>query len=171
MSKSRKVLAILIVIIFVIILISRNAGNFRIIKNSERTKRYNQSLMDVDRIFYKVSTQKGLGRAFIDFADDSVIIIRDNEFPIIGKVELAKYYLYHENDIKSLYWDPIRAESSNDGLQGYTFGRWEYQDADKKGKRVTKYGDYLTVWKRQKDGSWKYIYDGGGSTPGQWILQ
>jgi ketosteroid isomerase-like protein len=168
MSRSGKVLVILIVIIIAIILILRNTGNENKKQNPVQIKKYTQSLIDVDRNFYKVSAQKGLGRAFIDFADDSVIIMRDKEFPIIGKNNLYKHYLNHEGDIKPLYWDPVKAESAPDGLLGYTFGKWEYQDVDKDGKKITEYGNYLTVWKKEKDGSWKYVYDGGGSTPGPW---
>jgi ketosteroid isomerase-like protein len=168
MSRSGQVLVILIVIIIAIALLSRNAGDSGIYKRTEHIKQFNQSLLNVDRNFYRFSMQNGLGKAFIDFADDSVIIIRDNEFPIIGKAKLAKLYLNHESDFKPLYWDPVKAEASPDGQLGYTFGKWEYQNIDKSGKKVTKYGNYLTVWKKQKDGTWKYIYDGSGSTPGPW---
>jgi ketosteroid isomerase-like protein len=168
MSRNRQVLVILIVIIIAIILISRNAGDEGIKKNPLQMGKYIQSLIDVDRNFYKISAQKGLGRAFIDFANDSVILMRDKEFPIIGKVDLSKHYLNHEGDIKPLYWDPVKAESAPDGQLGYTFGKWEYQDIDKDGKKITLYGNYITIWKKEKDGSWKYEIDGGGSTPGPW---
>ena len=168
MNRSGQVLVILAVVIISIVLISRNTGNSSINKSPEHIKQLNQSLIDTDRNFYRVSTQKGLGRAFIDFADDSVSLIRDNEFPIIGKTELAKHYLNHESDIKPLYWGPVKAEASPDGQLGYTLGKWEYQGVDKSGKKITEYGDYLTVWKRQENGLWKYVYDGGGSTPGPW---
>ncbi len=36
---------------------------------------------------------------------------------------------------------------------------------DKKGEITTTYGNYVTVWKRQPDGKWKYVLDGGNTTP------
>jgi ketosteroid isomerase-like protein len=166
MKRKGQLLVILVVIVIAIIFVSRKAGESKTTVHSGLLKQLNKSLINTDKNFYKVSTQKGLGNAFIDFADDSVIIIRNKEFPIIGKAELVKYYLNHESDIKSLYWEPVRAEVSPDGQLGYTFGKWEYRDVDKNGKKDTEYGNYLTVWKKQKDNSWKYVYDGGGSTPG-----
>lgn len=167
MKRKGPVLIVLIVI--AILFASRRAGENKTSNNAGIINKLNRSLVEVDKNFYKVSTLRGLGNAFIDFADDSVIVMRNKEFPIIGKKELAKYYLNHEGDIKPLYWEPVKAEVSPDGQLGYTFGKWEYRDVDKNGKKNTGYGNYLTVWKRQKDNSWKYVYDGGGSTPGPWV--
>lgn len=168
MKRKGQFLVILIVIIIAIIFVSKKAGENKTNVHAKFIKQVNKSLVDTDRNFYKASTQKGLGNAFINFADDSVIIIRDKEFPIMGKTELTKYYLNHESDIKPLYWEPVKAEVSPDGQLGYTFGKWEYRNVDKNGKMNIGYGNYLTVWKRQKDNAWKYVYDGGGSTPGPW---
>jgi ketosteroid isomerase-like protein len=165
MRKSSQVLIILSAIIIAVAVFSKITGEGKTDKPGS-IKEYTQSLINVDRDFYKVSAKKGLGRAFIDFADDSVILLRDKQFPIWGRAELAKHHLNHESEVKPLYWDPVKAEASPDGKLGYTFGKWEYKDVDKDGKSTSEYGDYLTVWKKQKDGSWKYVYDGGGSTPG-----
>lgn len=166
MNKNALALISAVIIIFVLALLLRTVFRNHAGKGPEQMTQFKQSLLDTDRDFYRVSTQKGLGRAFIDFADDNVILLRQNQFPIVGKAELAKHHLNHENDVKPLYWDPLKAEASPDGKLGYTFGKWEYKDVDKNGKPTSEYGNYLTVWKKQKDGSWKYVYDGGGSTPG-----
>jgi hypothetical protein len=28
-----------------------------------------------------------------------------------------------------------------------------------------RYGNYMSVWKKQDDGSWKFVLDGGNTTP------
>ncbi len=65
----------------------------------------------------------------------------------------------------SLTWEPKRAELFKSGKMGNTSGRWTYHGKNEKGEKVTLQGDYLTVWQKQADGSWKVIYDGGTPDP------
>jgi ketosteroid isomerase-like protein len=51
------------------------------------------------------------------------------------------------------------------GDLGYTFGNYVLKAKDKDGKPVVEYGKYATVWKKQKDGSWKVVMDMGNSSP------
>ncbi len=165
MSGAGKFLIVIIVIIIAAILITINIGDSSKNKELKLIEEYKQSLITVDKDFYLASTQKGTGQAFIDFADDSVILLRQQQFPIIGKTELAKHYLNHENEKTPLKWDPVKAEVTPDGHLGYTFGKWEYHDVDKTGKEISSYGNYVTIWKKQNDGGWKYVLDGGSTTP------
>jgi len=41
----------------------------------------------------------------------------------------------------------------------YTYGKYTWQIKDTQGK-ITKYqGIFHTVWKKQSDGTWKYVWD------------
>ncbi len=55
----------------------------------------------------------------------------------------------------SLQWRPRYAGISRSGDFGFTTGPVFERGAD--GSR----GNYFTVWRRQPDGAWKWIYDGG----------
>jgi ketosteroid isomerase-like protein len=57
----------------------------------------------------------------------------------------------------ALTWEPRFAEASEDADLGYTVGRWERRQAGE----VTGTGWYLTVWRRQPDGTWKAEMDLG----------
>ena len=62
-----------------------------------------------------------------------------------------------------LVWSPLMVDVSDDGTLGYTWGKYEFTPApgsDGKTAAPT-VGIYFTVWKRQADGSWKFVYDGG----------
>lgn len=161
----KKGIYFLVILVGVIITLIFTSQNNRIKESKELTSKYKQSLMDVDIAFNKMSEQNGLGRAFIDFADDSVTLLRDKAFPIIGKKNLADHYLNKENNKTPLRWYPVKAEASPDGHLGYTFGNWEYHDVGKDGQKIDEYGNYVTIWKKQADGKWKYVLDGGSSTP------
>ena len=164
MSRALKYLIVIAVIIAAVI-ITRNATESG--KNSQAVliEHNNQALIQADKDFYKASVERGTGQAFIDFADDSVILLRQQQFPIIGKSGLIKHYLNHQSDKTPLKWEPLKAEASLDGSLGFTFGRWEYNAVDKNGKKSSSYGNYVTIWKKQNDGSWKYVLDGGSTTP------
>lgn len=65
----------------------------------------------------------------------------------------------------SLTWEPIEAVVSASGDLGYTLGRWRSRSVHADGKTVTGQGKYVTIWKKQKDGSWKAAVDIGNTTP------
>ena len=56
---------------------------------------------------------------------------------------------------RNLFWWPVFAGISRDGDFGFTTGAVSFDEAH------TARGHYFTVWRRQPDGSWKWIYDGG----------
>lgn len=64
-----------------------------------------------------------------------------------------------------LTWAPLKVDVSADGTLGYTWGHYRYASKDKDGKVSAQVGIYLTIWKRQPDGSWKYVYDGAPQLP------
>ncbi len=54
-----------------------------------------------------------------------------------------------------LIWEPSKVDVSNDGTLGYTWGRYDFTSKGKDGKPETSTGIYLTIWKRQSDGTWE----------------
>jgi len=66
-----------------------------------------------------------------------------------------------------LSWEPLKAEMFPSGTMGYTTGRFTIHDKGMAGPTETK-GTYLTVWQKQKDGSWKVLADGGSADEPVW---
>ena len=56
-------------------------------------------------------------------------------------------------------WKATHATVSASGDLGYTVGTYEMGFDDPKGKHMKENGKYVTVWKKQADGSWKVIED------------
>ena len=50
---------------------------------------------------------------------------------------------------------------SDDGTLGYNWGRYEWRSPGADGKERVRTGFFLTIWKRQPDGSWRYVMDNG----------
>lgn len=64
----------------------------------------------------------------------------------------------------TLTWTPLLADVAESGDLGYTTGVSEFRIPGKDGAadKVT-HGRYFTIWKRQPDGSWKFVLDGGSA--------
>jgi len=124
-------------------------------------------LINVDKSWSEHSLQKGYHKSRIDFADDAAIDLLEGEMPLHGINEIKEYAASHPDSAFTLTWEPLRCEVAASGELGYTFGGWTMKTKSKGGKDTLLFGDYMTVWKRQPDGSWKYIVDGGNNTPKQ----
>ncbi|HQQ96861.1 MAG TPA: hypothetical protein PLX35_06335 [Cyclobacteriaceae bacterium] len=124
-----------------------------------------EEILAADRAFSKLSSEKGLTEAFLAFAADDLIKPSEGQQPVFGK-EALRSSLQSATAASGyrLTWEPLRAEVS--GSLGYTFGAWTRQKINATPSDSTLYGNYVTIWKRQADGSWKWVLDTGNSTPG-----
>lgn len=55
----------------------------------------------------------------------------------------------------SLWWEPTEAFVAIAGDLGYTSGAFTLSFENSEGKPVTRRGNYVCIWKKQADGSWK----------------
>ena len=156
--KQRKTSIFILIAGILPILIIFTGNNFEDETNSSSK----EELIKTDKEFSDKSVKEGMAAAFTAYADEDVILMRDKQYPILGIKELKEYYSKIKNRNVQLEWSPVKAEISKSGEFGYTFGNWIYSTKDSKD---TVYGNYVTIWKKQKDGSWKFVLDGGNTTP------
>jgi ketosteroid isomerase-like protein len=123
-----------------------------------------ETLEQLEAEFMKAAAQKGSQGYMSYYADDAVEV--PNGAPLIqGKSEIAKAMGFLDDKNNSLLWTPIGADISSSGDLGYTYGAFEFHSKDKDGKPVVHHGKYTSIWKRQKDGSWKVVLDMGNASP------
>ncbi|HEY9123049.1 MAG TPA: nuclear transport factor 2 family protein [Bacteroidales bacterium] len=124
--------------------------------NKEAVK---EEIFKTEKAFEAATKSIGVAEAFGEFADDSAVIIRGENNLIKGKAAIKQYY--EENTAKNaeVSWAPDFIEVSDDGTLGYTYGKYTWKSADSFGKTTESKGIFHTVWKRQADGSWKYVWD------------
>jgi ketosteroid isomerase-like protein len=127
-------------------------------KNNEKET---GALLQTDKDFNTYCSLHGVNAAFLLYADSAVIESSEGELPLMG-IEAVKKAQKSDTGLR-LTWEPARGEVS--GTLGYTFGWWKLFAKGKSGKDTTYFGDYVNVWKKQKDGSWKYLIDIGNDTP------
>ena len=64
-------------------------------------------------------------------------------------------------------WKAERSELSEDGSLGYNYGRYEWRFPGPDGQPAVSSGWFLTIWKRQPDGTWRFVLDTGVPDPKQ----
>ena len=118
-----------------------------------------QLLLKADRDFSRDTVKDRLDGWMAHMAEDAVLF---SDKPVVGADAIRAFYEPAFADPAfALSWQPTRAEMFRSGDTGYTTGRYELHAKDGKGNPVVRHGSYLTVWKKQSDGSWKVIADGG----------
>lgn len=123
-------------------------------------------LIKVDREFSIMSVEKGIAAAFVSYAADSAMILRDNMHPIVGQNAIGDLWA-NTPDGAQLVWTPDFADIAASGDLGYTIGHWTYSVTDSSGETQSSKGRYVTIWKKQDDGNWKYVFDTGTSDTGE----
>jgi len=115
-------------------------------------------IFQTEKAFEQMAAEKGIAEAFHYFADEKAVIKRENDTLIIGKENIKTYYDKTNKDA-TVNWTPDFIDVSDDATVGYTYGKFVWKIKDK-GDSISEYkGVFHTVWKKQKDGSWKYVWD------------
>jgi ketosteroid isomerase-like protein len=109
--------------------------------------------------FEKMAADKGIAEAFWFFADSNAVIKRANDSLIHGKENIKNFYAADFYKSATVTWSPDFIEVAEDGDLGYTYGKYIWQSKDSTGATKEFRGIFHTVWKKQKDGSWKYVWD------------
>ena len=58
-----------------------------------------------------------------------------------------------------LEWEPGFVDASAAGDMGYTYRPYQFSAVDTGGQEIRATGVFHTVWKKQADGEWKFVYD------------
>lgn len=120
-------------------------------------------LMKLDSDFNDATQARRLD-GWMEFMADDVVVRRGEN--VIGREALRKALTDEWADPgHSLTWHPVGARMVAGARLGFTWGRWTLEAAQKDGSKLHLTGDYLTIWAKQKDESWKVIWDGGGADP------
>ena len=112
-----------------------------------------------EKAFEKMTSEKGISEAFYYFADENAVIKRENDTLILGKENIRIYYEKKGLKDAKVNWTPDFIDVSKSGDLGYTYGKYIWKIKDIDGNFVEYKGVFHTVWKRQKDNGWKYVWD------------
>jgi hypothetical protein len=108
------------------------------------------SAIDAERAFINDAQAHGQWTAFRNFAAPDALMF------VPQPVNAQAFLKGRKDPPSSVYWWPGRSYLSCDESVAVNTGPW----VRGAGKAV---GYFTTVWVRQKDGGWKWVYDGGDS--------
>jgi ketosteroid isomerase-like protein len=120
-------------------------------------------LFDLEARFAKDVAARG-GAAFAAWFADDGVALGNGAAPLVGKVAIEKSANW-DPKVYQLTWTPTDGLMGPSGDMGYTWGHFEGHSKDANGNPVTTTGRYMTIWRREKDGSWKVVLDAGANEP------
>jgi ketosteroid isomerase-like protein len=114
--------------------------------------------------FCAMAQTQGLLAAFQHFAAPDVAFIDTDPRKWHGPAAVLERIGPDQPGVK-LTWSASFTDVSDDGTLGYNYGRYEVRHTGADGKESVHTGWFLTIWKRQPDGSWRYVMDNGSPDP------
>lgn len=127
-------------------------------KTEQEVVDYKTAMMETDRAFSKLCEERGLKYALIQYIDSKGVLLRPNALPIVGG-EAIDFISQGGNDTSYVMtWEPNGGSIAQSGELGYTYGVYSLKPKD---KDTVFYGTYVSIWKRQPDGKWKFVLETG----------
>jgi ketosteroid isomerase-like protein len=94
------------------------------------------------------------------FWEDDARILMSSDRTVKGIDQINRFTTEARKDPNfEISWEVQGAEVSENADMGYTFGIGKVVRSDSKGNPVTNTKPYLTVWRKQNDGTWKCIIE------------
>lgn len=121
-----------------------------------------ESMVATELAFAKMAKEEGIRPSFMAYIAEDGILFRPRA--VKGKQWMIANPLPASDKHPLLSWYPSIADIALAGDMGYTTGPWEFRQDINDAKAVA-FGNFLTVWKKQADGSWKFAIDLGISNP------
>jgi ketosteroid isomerase-like protein len=110
--------------------------------------------------FCAMAADKGILAAFEHFAAPDVAFVDTDPRKFRG-LEAVRQRMGPDQSGVKLTWSAYFTDVSDDGTLGYNYGRYESRRPGPDGKESVRTGWFLSIWKRQPDGSWRYVMDNG----------
>jgi len=117
------------------------------------------AIKSTDQQWADAAASKDVDKSASFCGPDAAILV-PNAPAAEGKEAIRKWFqeIFNIPNFK-LIWHATGAEGAKSGDLGYSTGKFDLSYTDPSGKQVTDHGKYVTVWKKQKDGSWKVVRD------------
>jgi ketosteroid isomerase-like protein len=123
------------------------------------------AILKADADFAESVAQRNRER-FLTFLADVTTFNGGTPGEIHGRDTVMKEWAdFFEPGGPTLTWTPTKGEVVGAGDLGYTTGQSIFRARAADGTVQERHGEYLTVWRKQRDGSWKVVFDTGSTLP------
>ncbi len=132
-----------------------------VVKKDTDTEMAMQEMVDTDIAFSAASAKEGMKKAFLYYVADDAVLLRPGYLPIV-EGDVIQFLSAQEDTSFTMTWVPKGADMSVAHDLGYTYGVYTVKTKD-----TTMTGTYLSIWRKQKDGKWKFVLDTGNQGTGE----
>ncbi|MGE5647468.1 MAG: YybH family protein [Acidobacteriota bacterium] len=122
-----------------------------------------KELIELDREFDAATARDGVDGWLSYFAPGGMMMPANHDI-VVGQAAIREFASKaFTSPGFSLRWEPIDGDVS--GGLGYTYGISKVMRPGKDGKPAESYGKYVTIWRKQRDKTWKIAVDIGNPSP------
>lgn len=129
-------------------------------KNARRINALNE-MQQTDVDFSNRSKEAGMKKAFLEYIEPDGMLLRPNRMPVTGADAIVLITSLNDTSVM-LTWQPLGADVAASADMGYTYGIYRLEAGDS-----VQRGTYVTIWKKQEDGRWKFVLDAGNEGVGE----
>lgn len=122
-------------------------------------------VLATDRAFAAMAKARGARAAFTEYADADAIMFRPGVGPVKGRDAIGG--AFEDPPTATPAWDPEAAEVAASGDLAYSWGWyvWTPVAGGPLAGKPPATGYYVSIWKKQRDGRWKWVIDLGVPAP------
>lgn len=124
----------------------------------EDMEKWKAEIVQVEQDFNDMARDQGLAAAFHHFAAEDAVLKRNSTL-IKGKNTIRTWSSQNTPPNATLSWKPSFVDVSASGDLAYTYGDFILTTIDSAGVKNEIKGVFHTVWKRQTNGQWRYVWD------------
>ena len=122
-------------------------------------------VLAADRAFAALARAKGPRAAFTEYADAQAVMFRAGVGPVKGVEAIGR--VFEDPPASMPAWEPEAAEVAASGDLAYSWGpfTWTPVPGGPLAGKPPLTGYYVSIWKKQPDGRWKWVVDLGVPAP------
>ncbi len=117
-----------------------------------------EAIREADLAWVAAQASDGLDGTMSFYVEDA-ILVPPNAPMAIGTSAIREASAAIDTPGMSVAWKPMKIEVARSGDIGYAIGTFEGTGVGPDGSLVPVKGNYIEIWKRQADGSWKVAAD------------
>lgn len=122
-----------------------------------------KSIRELEGKAREAAKAKDLDR-YVSFYAEDAVLLWPGAPTVTGRAAIREFMrVFFSMPNFSLSFETTRVEVSRAGDFAYTCGTNKVTLMDSNGKRMNDRGKYLTVYRKQSDGTWKVVADMGNS--------
>ncbi len=124
----------------------------------DQIENWKTEIVNVEKEFNDMAQKEGLIKAFEFYAAEDGVIRRGKKI-VAGKEAIKQWYINDVRPNETLTWTPTFVDVSQSGDLAYTYGDFTFTYPDSLGNEKKNEGIFHTVWKRQTNGQWRFVWD------------